>query len=108
MQKTTFTGAGGAIGTPLRGDGAIDYERLRELINLQIAEGTDAIVICGTTGESSTMSDEEHVQTIRCAVECVRGRAPVIAGAGSNDTAYSVWMSKQAKEAGADAFCRPP
>ena len=104
MKKTIFTGAGVAIVTPMRGDGAIDYERLRELINLQIAEGTDAIVICGTTGESSTMSDEEHVQTIRCAVECVRGRAPVIAGAGSNDTAYSVWMSKQAKEAGADAL----
>ena len=104
MKKTIFTGAGVAIVTPMRGDGAIDYERLRELINLQIAEGTDAIVICGTTGESSTMSDEEHVQTIRCAVECVRGRAPVIADAGSNDTAYSVWMSKPAKEAAPDAL----
>lgn len=104
MKKTIFTGAGVAIVTPMRGDGAIDYERLRELINLQLAEGTDAIVICGTTGESSTMTDDEHVATIRCAVECVRGRVPVIAGAGSNDTAYSVWMSKQAKDAGADAL----
>lgn len=104
MKKTIFTGAGVAIVTPMRGDGALDFDRLRELINLQLAEGTDAIVICGTTGESSAMTDDEHVQTIRCAVECVRGRAPVIAGAGSNDTAYAVWLSRQAKEAGADAL----
>lgn len=88
----------------MREDYSIDYDALKSLINLQIAEGTDAIVICGTTGESSTMTDDEHINTIRCAVECVQGRVPVVAGAGSNDTAYSIFMSKEAKAAGADAL----
>lgn len=104
MKNVIFTGAGVAIVTPMKSDYSIHYEKLRALINLQIAEGTDAIVICGTTGESSTMTDEEHMECIRFTVECAKGRVPVIAGAGSNDTAYAVAMSKHAKEAGADAL----
>lgn len=104
MKQTIFTGAGVAIVTPMNPDGSVSYEVLRELINLQIADGTDAIVICGTTGESSTLTDEEHIELIHFAVTCAKGRVPVIAGAGSNDTAYAVHMSKAAKDAGADAL----
>lgn len=104
MKKTIFTGAGVAIITPMHQDGSINYEQLRKLIDWQIERKTDAIIICGTTGEPSTMKDEEHVECIRVAVEAVRGRVPVVAGAGSNDTAYAVWMSKQAKQLGADAL----
>ena len=104
MKKTIFTGAGVAIVTPMNPDGSVSYEVLRELINLQIADGTDAVVICGTTGESSTLTDEEHIELIHFAVKCAKGRVPVIAGAGSNDTAYAVHMSKAAKDAGADAL----
>jgi 4-hydroxy-tetrahydrodipicolinate synthase len=104
MKKTVFTGSGVAIATPMQDDFSINYNKLGELIDWQIAEGTDAIVICGTTGESTTMSDEEHVECIRYAVERTAGRVPVIAGAGSNDTAYAIWLSKEAKQAGADAL----
>lgn len=104
MKKTVFTGAAVAIVTPMNGDGSVDFDRLRALINLQIAEGTDAIVICGTTGESSTLTDEEHIELIHFAATCTKGRVPVIAGAGSNDTAYAIHMSKAAKDAGADAL----
>lgn len=104
MKKTIFTGAGVAIVTPMNEDGSVNYSRLRELINLQIAEGTDAIVICGTTGESSTLTHEEHTKCIQCTVEYAKGRVPVIAGAGSNDTAYAVELSKEAEMAGADAL----
>ena len=104
MKKTVFTGAAVAIVTPMNPDGSINYPQLTKLIQFQLENQTDAIVICGTTGESSTMTDEEHVQCIRHTVEVVAGRAPVIAGAGSNDTAYAVWMSKQAQQAGADAL----
>lgn len=85
-------------------DGSIHWKRLGELIDWQIENKTDAIVICGTTGESSTMTDEEHIESIRFAVEHTAGRVPVIAGAGSNDTAYAIMLSKEAKEAGADAL----
>ncbi len=104
MKNTVFTGAGVAILTPMRPDYTIDYQRLGQLIDWQIAQGTDSIIICGTTGESSTMTDEEHVECIAYTVKRVAGRVPVVAGAGSNDTAYAIWMSKEAEAAGADAL----
>ena len=104
MKKTIFTGAGVAIVTPMNPDESINFEELGRLIDHQIENGTDAIVICGTTGESSTMTDQEHVDCIAYAVERTAGRVPVIAGAGSNPTSYAVWMSQEAKKAGADAL----
>ena len=104
MKNTVFTGAGVAIVTPMHEDGSIHYENLTALIEFQLKNHTDAIVICGTTGESSTMTDEEHIRCIRHTVQVVKGRVPVIAGAGSNDTAYAVWLSHEAEEAGADAL----
>ena len=104
MKKTIFTGSAVAIVTPMNPDESIHYEKLGELIDSQIQNGTDAIVICGTTGESATMTDQEHVDCIEYAVKRVGGRVPVIAGAGSNHTSYAVWMSKEAKRVGADAL----
>ena len=104
MKKTVFTGAGVAIVTPFKKDMTIDYDKLGELIEYQIANSTDAIVICGTTGEASTLTDEEHRETIRYAVKKVDGRIPVIAGTGSNDTAYAIELTMFAKNAGADAY----
>ena len=98
-----FTGSAVAIVTPMRENGDVNEEKLGELIDYQIAEGTDAIVICGTTGEGSTLSNEEHIATIAYAVKRVAGRVPVIAGTGSNDTAYSCQLSRAAEIAGADA-----
>lgn len=102
MKKTVFTGAATAIITPLTREG-IDYERFGALIDWQIGDGIDAIVAVGTTGEGSTLSDKEHREAISFCVERVGGRVPVIAGTGSNDTAYAVEMTKFAKDAGADA-----
>ena len=90
MKNTIFTGAGIAIITPMNADGSINYQGLGDLIENQIANGTDAIIICGTTGEASTMTDEEHLECIRFAVEKTAGRIPVIAGTGSNDTRYAI------------------
>ncbi len=104
MKNTIFTGAAIAIITPMNSDGSINYDKLGELIDTQIENGTDAIVICGTTGEASTMTDQEHRECIRYAVKHTAGRVPVIAGAGSNDTAYAVELSKEAEEMGADAL----
>lgn len=104
MKNTIFTGAGVAIITPMNSDESINFEKLGQLIDFQINNGTDAIVICGTTGESAAMTDQEHVDSIAYAVEHVAGRVPVIAGAGSNHTSYAVWMSKEAKRVGADAL----
>lgn len=104
MKKAVFTGSCVAIATPMNDDFSINYEKFGEFIDWQIENGTDSILICGTTGEYATMSDEEHVECIRFGVERVAGRVPVVAGAGSNDTAYAVWMSKEAKQAGADAL----
>lgn len=104
MKNTIFTGAGIAIITPFNTDGSINYDKLGEIIDYQIENGTDAIVICGTTGEASTMTDDEHRDCIRFAVKHTAGRVPVIAGAGSNDTKYAVELSKEAEEAGADAL----
>lgn len=104
MKKTVFTGAGVAIVTPMNKDFSINYEKLGELIDWQIENGTDSIIICGTTGESSTMSDEEHIDSISFAVERAKGKVPIIAGAGSNDTSYAIWLSKESKRVGADAL----
>lgn len=104
MKKTIFTGAGVAIVTPMNLDGTVNFGKLAELIEFQINNATDAIIICGTTGESSTLTHEEHTQLIRFTVEEVAKRVPVIAGTGSNDTAYAVELSKEAELAGADAL----
>lgn len=104
MKNTIFTGAGVAIVTPMNADGSVNYAALGELIEMQIAGGTDAIIICGTTGESSTLTDEEHRECIRYTIEKVNKRVPVIAGTGSNDTAYAIELSKDAEEMGADAL----
>lgn len=104
MKKTIFTGAGIAIVTPFNDDGSINYDRLGEMIDHQIENHTDAIIICGTTGEASTMTDEEHLECIKFAVKRTAGRVPVIAGTGSNDTKYAVELSKEAEAAGADAL----
>lgn len=103
MKKCIFTGSGVAIVTPFTNDG-IDYDKLGELIEFQIRERTDAIVICGTTGEASTMPDDEHIAAIAYTVNKVNGRVPVIAGTGSNDTRHAINLSKKAEEAGANAI----
>ena len=103
MKNTVFTGAATAIVTPLTKDG-IDYEQYGRLIEWQISEGIDAIVAVGTTGEGSTLTDEEHKEAIKYCVDKVAGRVPVIAGTGSNDTAYAISLTKYACEVGADAM----
>ena len=104
MKKPVFTGAGVAIVTPMHADGSVNYAELGRLIDDQIEHGTDAIIICGTTGESATLTHEEHAECIRFAVEHTARRVPVVAGTGSNDTAYAVKLSQHAEEAGADAL----
>ena len=81
-----FTGAGVAIVTPFKANGEVDYETFAKNIEFQIEKGTDAIIVCGTTGEASTLTHEEHIEVIRYCVECVNGRIPVVAGTGSNCT----------------------
>lgn len=104
MKNTIFTGAGIAIITPFNADGSVNFDKLGELIDYQLENGTDAVIICGTTGESSTMTDDEHLDCIKFAVKHTAGRVPVIAGTGSNDTKYAVELSKEAEAAGADAL----
>ena len=104
MKKAVFTGSGVAIVTPMNADFSINYTELGNLIDWQIENGTDCIISCGTTGESSTMTDDEHVECMRFTVERAASRVPVVAGVGSNDTAYAVWLSKQAKAVGANAL----
>lgn len=103
MKNIIFTGAAVAIVTPFTEDG-INFSELKKLIDFNIENGSDAIVIAGTTGESSTMTDEEHREVIRFTVEYVNKRVPVIAGTGSNDTLYAVELSKYAESVGADAL----
>lgn len=103
MKKLLFTGAGVAIVTPFT-DSGTNLEKLEELIEFQISQGIDAIISCGTTGEASTMPDEEHVEVIRFTVEKVNGRVPVIAGTGSNDTRHAIRLSKSAEDVGADGI----
>lgn len=98
-----FTGAGCAIITPFTAEGAVDYSALDRLLDFQIDNGTDAIIICGTTGESSTLSEAEHSDVIAHTVKYVNHRVPVIAGTGSNDTQTAIMLSKQAEDDGADA-----
>ena len=99
-----FTGAGVAIITPFHEDGSINYNKLEELIDFQCNNGTDSIVICGTTGESATFSEAEHVECIKKAVEFTRGRVPVVAGTGSNSTQTAIELSVAAVEAGVDGL----
>ena len=99
-----FKGAGVAIVTPMQKDGKVDYERFRELIEFQIEGGVDAIIVCGTTGESSTLTHEEHLDVIRYCVKAVDGRVPVVAGTGSNCTETAVYLSKEAEKSGADGL----
>lgn len=104
MKTPVFTGAGVAIITPMLPDGSVNYDELGRILDDQIAHHTDAIIICGTTGESATLSHEEHTECIRYTVKHVAGRVPVIAGTGSNDTSYAIKLSQQAEEDGADAL----
>ena len=104
MKKPIFTGAGVAIVTPFTKDNKINYDKLAELIEFQIANKTDSIIICGTTGEGSTLDHEEHSDAIRFTVEVVNKRIPVIAGTGSNDTNYAVKLSNEAEKAGVDGL----
>lgn len=104
MKKPIFTGSGVAIVTPFTENGSVNYDKFEELIEWHIAEGTDAIIVCGTTGESATLPIDEHQQLIKFCVEKVNGRIPVIAGAGSNDTLHATHTTKFAEAAGADAI----
>ena len=99
-----FRGAGVAIVTPFKADGSVDFDNYGQLIEWQIAEGTDAIISCGTTGEASTMTDEEQIETVAYCVDKVKGRVPVIAGAGSNDTNHGINLSREIEKIGADAL----
>ena len=99
-----FTGAGVAITTPFKTNGDIDYEKFAQQMEYQIANETDAIIVCGTTGEASTLSHEEHLDAIRFCVKQVDGRIPVIAGTGSNCTETAIYLSTEAEKAGADAL----
>lgn len=99
-----FRGSGVAIITPFTENNEVNYEKLTELLEWQLKEGTDAIIACGTTGEAPTLSDIEHKAVIKHCVEVVKGRVPVIAGTGSNDTAYAIHMSQYAENVGADGL----
>ncbi len=104
MKSPIFTGAGVAIITPFTADGKVNEKVLAEIIEYQIAHSTDAIVICGTTGESATLDHNEHTQAIKVAVDVTAGRIPVIAGTGSNDTAYALKLSNDAEKLGVDGL----
>ena len=100
-----FKGAGVAIVTPFKEDESIDYDRLDELINFHCENGTDSIIICGTTGESATMTEEEHLECVKFTIERTKGRIPVIAGTGSNCTRTAVEMSREAESYGRTIAC---
>ncbi|BCN31267.1 4-hydroxy-tetrahydrodipicolinate synthase [Anaeromicropila herbilytica] len=104
MKELIFSGAGVAIITPMNEDGSVNFDVLGELLEFQINNKTDAIVVTGTTGESATLEDPEHLKVVEYAVNYVNKRIPVIAGVGSNNTAHAVMMSKEAKKLGADAL----
>lgn len=99
-----FTGAGVAIVTPMNADGSVNYESFRKLIEFQIENSTDAIIVCGTTGEASTLSHEEHLDVIKYCVEVVAGRVPVVAGTGSNCTETAIYLSTEAEKYGVDGL----
>ncbi len=102
-RRPIFTGAAVAIITPMNADGSVNYDGFKKLIDYQIENGTDAIVVCGTTGEASTLSHEEHIECIRFVAEYVNKRVPVIAGTGSNCTETAIYLSREAQKAGVDA-----
>ena len=99
-----FTGAGVALITPMYEDGSVNYDEMERIINYQIENKTDAIIVCGTTGEASTMTHDEHIETIKACVDMVKKRVPVVAGTGSNCTETAVYLSKEAYKAGADGI----
>lgn len=104
MKKRIFEGAATALVTPMHPDGEVNFERLAKLVDEQITAGIDALVICGTTGEKSTLDYDEHIKVVETAVKAANHRVPVIAGAGSNDTKYSVGICSDAMKVGADAL----
>lgn len=104
MKDVIFKGCGTALVTPFAEDGNIDFEQLRKLIDFQILEGVDSLIVCGTTGESATMSTEEKKEVIKFAVQIARKRVPIIAGTGSNNTKASIELSKYAESVGADGL----
>ncbi len=104
MKKRIFTGAATALVTPMNADGSVNYSRLETLVEEQVKSGIDALLICGTTGEKSTLDYEEHLKVIETAAKANAGRVPLIAGTGSNDTVYSVRLCDDAERMGADAF----
>lgn len=104
MKKQIFKGAATALVTPMNQDGSVNFERIESLVEEQIKAGIDALVICGTTGEKSTLRYDEHVKVIETAARAAAKRVPIIAGTGSNDTVYSVELCDDAEKAGADAF----
>ncbi|MGO5548172.1 4-hydroxy-tetrahydrodipicolinate synthase [Lachnospiraceae bacterium LCP19S3_B12] len=103
-KKVIFRGVGTAMVTPMKEDGAVNYPVFRELLEMQVENKADAVVIAGTTGEGSTLSDQEHIELVKFAVHEIRGRIPVIAGAGSNNTDHAVYLSRECERAGADAL----
>lgn len=104
MKPVIFEGAGVAIATPMYADGSVNYDVLAQMVDFQLKNKTDAIIVCGTTGEAKTMNTDEHIKVIKFVVDEVAGRVPVIAGAGSNDTAYGVNLADEAVNCGADAL----
>ena len=104
MKNTIFKGVGTALVTPMKKDGSVNFQVFGELLERQIKENADAVIIAGTTGEGSTLTDEEHIELVKYAVKKVKGRLPVIAGAGSNNTRHAAELSKQCERAGADAL----
>ncbi len=106
MKPIVFKGSAVALVTPMREDGSVNQQVLEELLIFHLTHHTDAIVVAGTTGESATLSDEEHLQLIQFCVEKIDGRLPVIAGVGSNNTAHAVHLSKEAERLGADALAK--
>lgn len=103
MNKTIFKGSATALVTPLN-DKGVDFDAIKKLVEFQIENGTDALVVCGTTGEAPTLEDDEHLAAIECAVDTANGRIPIIAGTGSNNTAHAVMMNKEAQRIGADGL----
>lgn len=99
-----FTGAGVALVTPMEADQTVDFDKLKQLVDWQIAQGIDAIIACGTTGEASTLVDEEHIAVIETVVKQAAGRVPVIGGTGSNNTQHGIHLSKEAQRVGADGL----
>ncbi len=104
MKKTIFKGAATALVTPMYDDGSVNFDGLKKLVDSQIDAGIDALVVCGTTGEKSTLNYKEHIDVVKAVVDYTAKRVPVIAGAGSNDTAYSVGICQEAIDVGADAL----